>query len=64
MKMAQKVHDANQFRANVKSKDKAPSNKIVMDIAPGKLVFSLFLFISLCHRKLMEVKELLELSLL
>lgn len=36
-KMAQKVHDAAQFRANQKAKEnKAPTNKIVMDIAPGK----------------------------
>lgn len=36
MKMTQKVHDAEQFRANQKAKEKQPTDKIVMDIAPGK----------------------------
>lgn len=37
MKMSQKVHDAAQFRANIKAREtKSSSDKIVMDIAPGK----------------------------
>lgn len=44
MKMSQKIHDANQFRANQKAKEvKQPLNKIVMDIAPGKILVLFFL---------------------